>query len=109
MQTVEVRFKGNRKAFFTWSKEEEPLRLQEPVVVEAERGLDFGRINSVGDTAARFRVADVPGAVAVLKDGSRKYLAPQSWENGRVVITAGREGELRPRRIEVREGVADGR
>jgi cell fate regulator YaaT (PSP1 superfamily) len=53
MQTVEVRFKGNRKAFFTWSKEEEPLRLQEPVVVEAERGLDFGRINSVGDTAAK--------------------------------------------------------
>lgn len=53
MQTVEVRFKGNRKAFFIWSKEEEPLRLQEPVIVEAERGLDFGRINSIGDTAEK--------------------------------------------------------
>jgi len=50
---IEVRFKGNRKAFFTWSNEEEPLHLQEPVIVEAERGLDFGRINSVGDTAAK--------------------------------------------------------
>jgi cell fate regulator YaaT (PSP1 superfamily) len=53
MQTVEVRFKGNRKAFFTWSREEEPLRLQEPVIVEAERGMDFGRVNSIGDTAAK--------------------------------------------------------
>ena len=53
MQTVEVRFKGNRKGFFTWANEAEPLRLSEPVIVEAERGLDFGRINSIGDTAEK--------------------------------------------------------
>jgi cell fate regulator YaaT (PSP1 superfamily) len=53
MQTVEVRFKGNRKGFFTWGDEAQPLRLSEPVIVEAERGLDFGRINSVGDTAEK--------------------------------------------------------
>jgi cell fate regulator YaaT (PSP1 superfamily) len=53
MQTVEIRFKGNRKAFFTWSNEEEPLRLQEPVIVEAERGFDFGRVTSIGDAAAK--------------------------------------------------------
>lgn len=53
MQTVEVRFKGNRKGFFTWAHEAEPLRLSEAVIVEAERGLDFGRINSIGDAAAR--------------------------------------------------------
>ena len=53
MQTVEVRFKGNRKSFFTWSNEEEPLRLSEAVIVEAERGLDFGRVNSVGDVASK--------------------------------------------------------
>lgn len=53
MQTVEVRFKGNRKAFFTWPEEGEPLRLQEPVIVEAERGFDFGRINATGETAAK--------------------------------------------------------
>jgi cell fate regulator YaaT (PSP1 superfamily) len=53
MQTIEVRFKGNRKAFFAWPEEGEPLRLQESVIVEAERGLDFGRVNATGDTAAR--------------------------------------------------------
>jgi cell fate regulator YaaT (PSP1 superfamily) len=53
MQTVEIRFKGNRKGFFSWENEAEPLRLQEAVLVEAERGLDFGRINSVGDVAAK--------------------------------------------------------
>jgi cell fate regulator YaaT (PSP1 superfamily) len=53
MQTVEVRFKGNRKGFFTWSNEEEPLRLQEAVIVEAERGLDLGRVNSTGDVASK--------------------------------------------------------
>jgi cell fate regulator YaaT (PSP1 superfamily) len=53
MQTVEVRFKGNRKGFFTWGDEAEPLRLSEAVIVEAERGLDFGRINSIGDTAEK--------------------------------------------------------
>lgn len=53
MQTLEVRFKGNRKAFFTWSTDEEPLRLQEPVIVEAERGFDFGRVNATGEAAAK--------------------------------------------------------
>ncbi len=52
-QTVEVRFKGTRRAFFDWPATATPLRLDEPVVVEADRGLDFGRINSVGDTALR--------------------------------------------------------
>ena len=53
MQTVEVRFKGNRKGFFTWGNAAEPLRLSEAVIVEAERGLDFGRVNSVGDVASK--------------------------------------------------------
>ncbi|MES2123405.1 MAG: regulatory iron-sulfur-containing complex subunit RicT [Gemmatimonadota bacterium] len=50
-QTVEVRFKGNRRAFFDWHDETTPLRLNEAVVVEVERGLDFGWVNSVGDAA----------------------------------------------------------
>ena len=49
-QLVEVRFKGNRKAFFEWH-EAEPLRQQEPVIVEAERGLDLGLVNTVGGIA----------------------------------------------------------
>jgi len=49
-QLVEVRFKGNRKAYFEWH-ESEPLRLQEPVIVEAERGADLGFVNAVGAIA----------------------------------------------------------
>jgi cell fate regulator YaaT (PSP1 superfamily) len=52
-QTVEVRFKGTRRDFFLWEDEQEPLRLKEAVVVEAERGLDFGRVFSAGDTAQK--------------------------------------------------------
>lgn len=51
MQTIEVRFKGNRRGFFDWAVASAPLGLNEPVLVQAERGLDFGRVNSVGDTA----------------------------------------------------------
>ena len=49
-QMVEVRFKGPRKAYFEWH-EPEPLRLQEPVIVESERGLDFGLVSATGGVA----------------------------------------------------------
>ncbi len=51
--TVEVRFKGNRKDYFLWPDESERLRLQEPVIVEADRGLDFGRVGVLGETAEK--------------------------------------------------------
>ena len=41
--TIEVRFKGNRKDYFLWPEEADPLHLHQPVIVESERGLDFGR------------------------------------------------------------------
>jgi cell fate regulator YaaT (PSP1 superfamily) len=50
-QTIEVRFKGNRRGFYDWLDAENPLRLNEPVLVEAERGLDFGYVNTTGETA----------------------------------------------------------
>jgi len=53
MQTVEIRFKGNRRGFFDWSVLTAPLRLNEAVLIEAERGLDFGRVNTVGDDALK--------------------------------------------------------
>ncbi len=49
-QLVEVLFKGHRKAYFEWH-EPEPLRAREPVIVESERGLDFGLVNAVGALA----------------------------------------------------------
>lgn len=50
-QTIEVRFKGNRRGFYDWLDAEAPLRLNEPVLVEAERGFDFGYVNTTGETA----------------------------------------------------------
>jgi cell fate regulator YaaT (PSP1 superfamily) len=51
--TVEVRFKGNRKDYFLWADEAEPLRLSDPVIVPADRGLDFGRVSAVGEAATK--------------------------------------------------------
>jgi cell fate regulator YaaT (PSP1 superfamily) len=50
--TVEVRFKGTRKAYFQWAGEE-PLRAGEAVVVEAERGRDLGHVTAVGELAEK--------------------------------------------------------
>ena len=52
-QTVEVRFKGTRKAYFVWTQADAPLRVNDCVVVEAERGRDLGRVTAVGDVAAK--------------------------------------------------------
>jgi cell fate regulator YaaT (PSP1 superfamily) len=52
-QTVEVRFKGTRKAYFVWEYEADPIRLNDCVVVEVERGRDLGRVTAVGDVAAK--------------------------------------------------------
>jgi len=52
-QTIEVRFKGTRRAFYRWAQEDEPLRLEEVVIVPAERGLDLGRVSAVGAVAEK--------------------------------------------------------
>lgn len=49
---VEVRFKGNRKEYFA-SPPEKPLALNDPVIVEVERGQDFGRVSALGELAAQ--------------------------------------------------------
>ena len=52
---IEVAFKGNRKEFFLWDGEEPPA-LSAPVIVDADRGEDLGRVHAVGDLA-RLRAA----------------------------------------------------
>jgi cell fate regulator YaaT (PSP1 superfamily) len=52
-QTVEVRFKGTRKAYFVWDDEADPIRVKDSVVVEVERGRDLGRVTAVGDVASK--------------------------------------------------------
>jgi cell fate regulator YaaT (PSP1 superfamily) len=51
---LEVRFKGNRREYFTWpSDDSSSLRLDAPVIVEVERGQDFGVISALGSVAEK--------------------------------------------------------
>ena len=50
-QSVEVRFKGTRKAYFVWEDDSDPIRIKDAVIVEVERGRDLGRVTAVGDVA----------------------------------------------------------
>lgn len=52
-QTVEVRFKGTRRDFFRWPEDDAPLRPSEAVIVQAERGQDFGRVHTAGAAAEK--------------------------------------------------------
>ncbi len=52
-QTVEVKFKGTRKAYFLWPHADDPLHVNQVVVVEADRGKDVGRVMTAGEAAAR--------------------------------------------------------
>ena len=47
---IEVAFRGNRKEFFTWAGETAPP-LKAGVIVDADRGEDFGRVHSTGELA----------------------------------------------------------
>jgi cell fate regulator YaaT (PSP1 superfamily) len=51
---IEVRFKGNRREYFTWpSEDSSPLRLDIPVIVEVDRGQDFGVVSALGAVAEK--------------------------------------------------------
>ncbi|HEY3220206.1 MAG TPA: regulatory iron-sulfur-containing complex subunit RicT [Gemmatimonadales bacterium] len=51
---IEVRFKGNRREYFTWpSADPSPLRLDAPVIVAVERGQDFGVVSALGGVAEK--------------------------------------------------------
>jgi len=53
IQTIEIRFKGTRKSYFTWPEDGEALRVGDAVVVEVERGRDLGRVTALGELAGR--------------------------------------------------------
>jgi cell fate regulator YaaT (PSP1 superfamily) len=51
---LEVRFKGNRREYFTWTSDDPTsLRIDEPVIVEVERGQDFGVVSALGGLAEK--------------------------------------------------------
>jgi len=49
---VEVRFKGNRKDYFTWDQPD-PLAAGQSVIVTVDRGEDFGTVSAFGADAER--------------------------------------------------------
>jgi cell fate regulator YaaT (PSP1 superfamily) len=49
---IEVAFKGNRKEFFTWDFDDPPP-LKSAVIVDADRGEDFGHVHSIGELAQK--------------------------------------------------------
>src|ERR1043166_4235842 len=55
---IEIAFKGNRKEFFLWEGQELPP-LKAGVIVDADRGEDFGHVQRAGE-AAEQRNAKVP-------------------------------------------------
>jgi cell fate regulator YaaT (PSP1 superfamily) len=57
---VEVEFKGNRRAFFTWTGEAPPP-ARAAVIVQVERGEDFGRIHSTGELAEKRKAGTTHG------------------------------------------------
>ena len=49
---IEVRFKGNRREYFTWPSEDS-LRIDDAVIVEVERGQDLGVVSALGGVAEK--------------------------------------------------------
>ena len=59
---VEIAFKGNRKEFYLW-EHEDPPKPSAAVIVDADRGEDFGRVHAVGELAEK-RAAGTPHGIA---------------------------------------------
>ncbi len=98
---IEVRFKGNRKDIYTWDSAA-PLAIGDPVVVEAERGLDLGVVSAVGEAAQKKCGIGCGGCP----------VAPPKEPKGKIVRTAGPEdarttGELRQAEDDVRRTVVE--
>ena len=103
--TIEVRFKGNRKDYFLWPEEADPLHLHQPVIVEAERGFDFGRVGVTGETATKKCASGCSGC-AVGGDtpvASRKVLRTASQEDVRAANDLRRSED--PTRVKATERV----
>ncbi|MGH7584319.1 MAG: PSP1 domain-containing protein [Gemmatimonadales bacterium] len=82
-QTVEVRFKGNRRGFYEWAVMTAPLRANEPVLVQADRGLDFGFVHTVDDLALQRCGGCTSCAVpAVSKESKESKESEESKESG---------------------------
>jgi len=76
---VEIAFKGNRKEFFLWEGEE-PLAARSAVIVEVDRGEDFGKVHAVGD-AAQHRCTGCAHGLGAAASPEHKVLRTASGED----------------------------
>ena len=100
-ELVEVRFKGNRKEYYTW-EHENPLTVGDPVIVEVERGQDLGHVSAVGAVAERKCGIGCNGcALAKPKDPSGKVIRAASADETHLT------DELRKKEEDVRRKVME--
>jgi cell fate regulator YaaT (PSP1 superfamily) len=114
---LEVRFKGNRREYFTWpSEDSSPLRLDAPVIVEVERGQDFGVVSALGSVAEkkcqRCGACNGGSGLGARDSGSSQPQAPSPEPLRSIVRIATPEdrktaAELRVNEEEVRRTVRD--
>jgi cell fate regulator YaaT (PSP1 superfamily) len=98
---VEVRFKGNRKAYFTWDQPDAPATGQ-PVIVGVERGQDLGTVSAVGELAERKCGVGCSGcALAQRREPDGPVLRRASSEDSHLAA------ELRKAEDDVRRTVID--
>ncbi len=100
---IEVRFKGNRKEFFSWPSAE-PLALHDSVIVEVERGQDLGRVSAVGPVAAKKCAGSCSGcslaeAAAVPTEPAYRVLRRATPDDAAVAEQLHREEEDVRRRV----------
>lgn len=100
-ELIEVRFKGNRKDIYTWDSGA-PLTIGDPVVVEAERGLDLGVVSAVGDAAQKKCGIGCSGcAIAAPKEPKGKIVRTAAPEDAHTSL------ELRKAEEDVRRKVIE--
>jgi cell fate regulator YaaT (PSP1 superfamily) len=95
---IEVAFKGNRKDFFIWEQDELPP-VRTPVVVEADRGEDIGRVHAVGELAAQRNAGASHGYGAGLP-GKRARRVASSDEVARLGHLRDQDEDARRRAME---------
>ena len=100
---IEVRFKGNRKEFFSWPSAE-PLALHDCVIVEVDRGQDLGRVSAVGPVAAKKCAGSCSGcslaeASAPPADATRRILRRATEDDTAVAEQLHQEEEDIRRRV----------
>ena len=76
-QLVEVRFKGNRKDYFTWDSEDS-FSVGDSVVVAVERGEDVGQVTAVGSVAQQKCDTGCNGCAKGQKDATGKVIREAS-------------------------------